>query len=254
MKFREAKIKNVMLASVACVFLFSNNLFAGGFLDGLMGGNDVKDKAVKEKQSEDRIKGTGLGAIIGGATGALLGKDDKDRLQKGAIGATIGGTVGLVVGNEVANRRGSYSKEHDAVEEAIAATDSKISKIEQDTARIELSISSNHAEISRLTQKNKLAQADIERAKAMLDQIGNDIKANNDLILDTRTQLKLVTNDITKIEELIAAHPDDQGLTETKDKLVARRTKLTGSLNSLNGITPDLVAQRNSLNSIAGTS
>lgn len=254
MKSREAKIKNAMLASVACVSLFSNNLYAGGLLDGLLGGNDVQDKAVKGKQSEDRKKGAGLGAIVGGATGALLGKDDKDRLQKGAIGAAIGGTVGLAVGNEVASRRGAYAKEQDAVEESIAATDRKIRKIEQDTARIESSINSNYAEISRLTQKTKLAQMDIDRAKAMLGQIGDDIKANNDLILDTRTQLKLVTNEITKIEELVAAHPDDQGLAETKDKLVARRTKLTGSLNSLNGITPDLVAQRNSLNSIAGAS
>lgn len=249
----KANIKKVLLTSAVCASLFSHNLYAQGFLGGLLGGGDDKEKTVEEKQSEDKKKGAGIGALIGGAIGAATGDDDKDRLEKGAIGAAVGGLVGLAAGNEVAKKRGAYAQEHGEVENAIAATDSKINKIQQETASIESKINNNYAEISRLTQKTKLAQTDIKHAKGILDQIGNDLKTNNDLILDTRTQLKLVKNDIAKMEELIAAHPEDQGLVDTKNQLVARQSKLTSSLNSLNGITPELLAQRKSLSSIVAS-
>ena len=238
---------SLVFAGLLCLSLSAQNSYANDLIGGWINKTLGQDKTLEEKQREDKQKGAGVGALIGGAIGAHKGDSDRDKLEKGAIGATVGAVIGGAIGGHVAEQRGAYAKEHDEVERAIAATDSKINKIEQEKADIESKISGNYVEISRLTQKTKLVQADINRAKGMLTQIKHDLAANTDLIFDTRTQLKLVQKDIAKIESLIAAHPADTQLVETKQLLAARQSKLTNSLNALNGLTPELLAQRKSL-------
>lgn len=63
------------------------------------------------QQNQKTYKGAGLGALIGGAAGALTGEDSKDRLERGAIGAGIGALAGGGIGQYMDRQENAMRQE-----------------------------------------------------------------------------------------------------------------------------------------------
>ncbi len=63
------------------------------------------------QQNQNTYKGAGIGAILGGAAGALTGEDSKDRLERGAIGAGIGALAAGGIGQYMDRQENAMRQE-----------------------------------------------------------------------------------------------------------------------------------------------
>ncbi len=85
----------------------------------------------------------------------------------------------------------------------------------------------------------------------MLAKLNVEIELNESLAKDMRIAIKTTTKHIEDVETTMNAKPDDQGLIQRRDKLVNRRDNLIASFNVLNGITPKLEDQKESLSALS---
>lgn len=201
----------------------------------------------------DTRKGATWGAVIGGAMGAVIGDDDRDRLEKGAIGAVVGGALGGAAGYQVGEWRSQYAEKHNRIESDIAETDQKIKYIGRQTASIQKQMSYRSQQIAQMTRQNTQQQANIKRAKIMLDDLNKNLAVNEELSTETQVQMRLLEQQITEVEGHLKTMPNDPDLANIHKNLLQRRDELVGSLNTLNGIQPQLTAQKETLMAITSS-
>ena len=226
---------------------------ASDFLGAVFGGGKEPKNDVEKAKQEDTKKGATWGAVVGGVVGAASGDDDRDRLEKGAIGAVVGGVLGGAAGSQVGEWRGQYAEKHNRIESDIAETDQKIKHIQRQTANIQKQMSYRSQQIAQMIRQNTQQKADINRAKIMLDDLNKNLAVNDELSTETQVQMRLLEQQIAEVEGHLKKMPNDPDLANIHKNLLQRRGELVTSLNTLNGIQPQLMAQKKSLMAITSS-
>lgn len=205
-------------------------------------------KAVAAAQKNDVKKGTIGGGLLG--TAAVVAAKDKLGLstsQAIAAGAIVGGVAGNVVGNKTADARGEYAQENAALDAAFSARTKAIDGINRRAQQTETKVKQQQQEVDKLQQRIIAGESNIEELDAAIAQMEADIKTNKRLTRDLKIQIDLTDLDIKAIEAEMAKFPDNDKLVSNRNSLTAKRDELVVSMNSINGITPELQKQQDAL-------
>ncbi len=203
-------------------------------------------------QKKDKQQATLIGAVGGAIAGTMLA--DKLGLSKGqgaAAGAAVGGIGGYVVGGMTADNRGKYAEKYDKIDRSINATDKKISALESKISLVDSNVRSREREIIAVQHRAKKGEDVVAQTNILLKSLDSDITQSHKLAKKTRVAIKVVQDDITEVETIIKADPENQGFRLRRDQLVKRRAELIVSLNTINGITPKLEEQQEDLRGLS---
>ncbi|MBL3529686.1 MAG: hypothetical protein JMN27_18560 [gamma proteobacterium endosymbiont of Lamellibrachia anaximandri] len=163
----------------------------------------------------------------------------------------MGGIGGYVVGGQTAENRGEYAEKYDKIDRSINTTDKKISALESKISLVESSARSREREIVAAQQRAQKGEDVVAQANILLKSLDSEITLSHKLAKKTRVAIKVVQDDITEVEAIIKADPENQGFRLRRDQLVKRRDELIVSLNTINGITPKLQEQQEDLRSLS---
>lgn len=191
--------------------------------------------------------------LVGGVLGAVVGANSADQLDTtalggGAAGAAVGTILGDQAGKIIANRRGDYHQQNAAIDVAYQNRRDAVSGMRQRASRITADSRKRQQEIESLQQKITLGEQSNAEIEASLVDLQKSIKSGQSLARDLKIQIDLAEQDLQAVNAEISANAGaDVELLAMRNDLTAMRDELIDSLNTINGITPELRQQQESL-------
>jgi len=174
-----------------------------------------------DDQTQTKVEGTAIGALLGAALGAAIGGSD------GAlIGAAVGAGSGYLIGNEVAQRKAKYASNEDFLDGEInniaeynktarsynKSLTKEIKSLNTQVASLEKKYKQGKIDKSKLEAKKKTVEKHMASNSQMLDDLEKEYKVNVS-ILDERKQtngaadpyVKKLKKEITALKNNIKA-------------------------------------------------
>ncbi len=167
-----------------------------------------------DDQTQTKVEGTAIGALLGTALGAALGG------KKGAlIGAAVGAGGGYLIGNEVAERKQKYASDEDFLDGEISSVAEynktaksynhslakEIKSLNTQVSRLEKDYKQGKINKSKLEAKKKSIEQRMARNEQMLDDLEKEYQVNVS-IRDDRKQSHGDTDPyVKKLEKEISA-------------------------------------------------
>lgn len=199
---------------------------AAAFLTGC-----VTTGGTMSDSDETRLQGAGVGAILGGAIGALACKDD--RAKCALIGAGVGAVAGGAFGHILAKRKESYRSKEEAIAEEIAWHQEFTRAVHAENQQRKARISSYRREIAQL-QKTQASQ---QQVKASLAQKSQNLDAD---LRKANQQLAEVNASLTQSRNIQNQYGTNAQLRQEIAKLEEERKVLTAHIQTMNAMNNSL--------------
>jgi len=142
-----------------------------------------------DDQTQTKVEGTAIGALIGGVLGAAIGGKD------GAlIGAAVGAGGGYLVGNEVADRKAKYASDEDFLDGEItyvAEYNQSAKSYNQSLAKEIKTLNSQAASLEKQYKQGKVNKSKLESKKIT---VAKHLASNEKMLADLQKEYDINKN------------------------------------------------------------